>query len=151
MLRSTLHIPRTKYCAILDSSESNNASWKSMKEILQTIYYEEKVWESCLDQISASDALKLSSLMLSLMLETGWYVSLLLKVYCTESRDAIPLRVEGCNTLGVCHQLSNGLELKHDMLSGDDGVKINSTRAGSNLNLGNTPLLAYWPFSDIYT
>ena len=36
------------------------------------------------------------------------------------------------------------------MLSGDDGVKINSTRASSNLNLGNTPLLAYWPFSDIY-
>ena len=55
-----------------------------------------------------------------------------------------------CNTPGVCHQLSNGLELKHDMLSGDDGVKINSTRASSNLNLGNTPLLAYWPFSDIY-
>ena len=36
------------------------------------------------------------------------------------------------------------------MLSGDDGVKINSTRAGSNLDLGNTPLLAYCPFSDIY-
>jgi hypothetical protein len=25
-----------KYCVILDSSQSNNASWKSMKEILQT-------------------------------------------------------------------------------------------------------------------
>ena len=57
---------------------------------------------------------------------------------------------EGCNTLGVCHQLSNGFELKHDMLSGDEGVKIKSTRVSSNLNLGNTPLLAYWPFSDIH-
>ena len=31
------------------------------------------------------------------------------------------------NTLGVCHPLSNGFELKHDMLSGDEGVKIKST------------------------
>ena len=36
------------------------------------------------------------------------------------------------------------------MLSGDEGVKIKSTRVSSNLNLGNTPLLAYWPFSDIH-
>ena len=36
------------------------------------------------------------------------------------------------------------------MLSGDEGVKIKSTRVSSNLNLDNTPLLAYWPFSDIY-
>ena len=57
---------------------------------------------------------------------------------------------EGCNTLGVCHQLSNGFELKHDMLSGDEGVKIKSTRVSSNVNLGNTPLLAYWSFSNIY-
>ena len=55
-----------------------------------------------------------------------------------------------CNTPGVCHQLSNGFELKHGMLSGDEGVKIKSTSVSSNLNLGNTPLLAYWPFSDIY-
>jgi hypothetical protein len=27
---------RMQYCAIWDSSQSNNASWKSMKEILQT-------------------------------------------------------------------------------------------------------------------
>ena len=32
-----------------------------------------------------------------------------------------------CNTLGVCHQLSNGFELKHDMSSGNEGVKIKST------------------------
>jgi len=36
------------------------------------------------------------------------------------------------------------------MLSGDEGVKFKSTRVSSNLNLGNTPLLAYWPFSNIY-
>ena len=57
---------------------------------------------------------------------------------------------EGCNTLGVCHQLSNEFELKHDVLSGDEGVKIKSTRVSSNLNLGNAPLLAYWPFLDIH-
>jgi hypothetical protein len=31
-----LHTLRMQYYAILDSSQSNNASWKSMKEILQT-------------------------------------------------------------------------------------------------------------------
>ena len=36
------------------------------------------------------------------------------------------------------------------MLSDDEGVKIKSTRVSFNLNLGNTPLLAYWPFLDIY-
>ena len=64
--------------------------------------------------------------------------------YMTAHRDRT------CNTTGVCHQLSNGFELKHGMLSGDEGVKIKSTRVNSNLNSGNTPLLAYWPFSDIY-
>jgi hypothetical protein len=33
-----------------------------------------------------------------------------------------------CNTLGVCHQLSNGFELKHDRLSGDDDGKVNLWR-----------------------
>jgi hypothetical protein len=33
-----------------------------------------------------------------------------------------------CNTPGVCHQLSNGFELKHDRLSGDDDVKVNLWR-----------------------
>ena len=36
LLRKTFWIPRVKYCAVLDSSQSNNASWKAMKEILQT-------------------------------------------------------------------------------------------------------------------
>ena len=45
-----------KYYVVVDSSQSNNASWKSMKEILQTKgYYEEQVSESCLDQISLAD------------------------------------------------------------------------------------------------
>ena len=52
-----------------------------------------------------------------------------------------------CNTLGVCHQLSNGFELKHDMLSGDEGVKIKSTRVSSNLNLDNAPLFTCGPLS----
>ena len=32
-----------------------------------------------------------------------------------------------CNTPGVYHQLSNRFELKHDMSSGNQGVKIKST------------------------
>ena len=73
------------------------------------------------------------------MLENGWHASLPLKVFCTESRGKIPIRGEGYNTQGVCHQFSNGFKLKHDMLSGDEGVKIKSTRVSSNLNLDNTP------------
>ena len=53
---------------------------------------------------------------------------------------------EGYNTPGVCRQLSNGFELKHDMLSGDKGVKIKSTRVSSKLNLDNTPLLHGDPY-----
>ena len=79
------------------------------------------------------------------MLENGWHASLPLKVLRTEYRGEIPRRGEGYNTLGVCHQLSNGLELKHDMLSGDEGVKIKSTRGSSNLNLGHAQLLTYGP------
>ena len=51
---------------------------------------------------------------------------------------------DDCNTLGVCHQLSNGFKLKHDMLSGDEGVKVKSTRVSSNLNLDNIPLLTMY-------
>ena len=88
--------------------------------------------------------------MLSLMLENGGHASLPLKVFRTESQGEIPVRGEGYNTPGVCHQLRNGFELKNDMLSGDEGVKIKSTRASSNLNLSNVPLFAYWPVLDIY-
>jgi hypothetical protein len=30
----------------------------------------------------------------------------------------------GYNTLGVCHSLSSGFELKHDRLSGDEDIKV---------------------------
>ena len=95
----------------------------------------------CRDQISLSDTPKLSSLMLSLMLETGWQVSLPIKVFRTESRDAIPLRGEGCNTPGVCHQLSNRFELKHGILSDDEDVKVKPIETSPNLNLDIAPLL----------
>ena len=85
-----------------------------MKNSLDKIHYKEQVSESCLDQISLSDAPKLSSLMLSLMLENGWHASLPLKVFHTESQGEILVRGEGCNTSGVYHQLSSGLELQHD-------------------------------------
>ena len=106
----------------------------------------------CLDQISLSDTLKLSSLRLSLILENGGHASLPLKVFRTESRGEILVRREGCNTPGVCRQLSSGFELQHDkfsgnqelqfkLVSGDKGVGINSLRMSPNLNLDNTPLL----------
>ena len=50
-----------------------------------------------------------------------------------------------CNTPGVYHQLSNRFELKHDMSSGNQGVKIKSTWWSSNLNLGHAQLLTYGP------
>ena len=75
---------------------------------LDKIYYEEQVSKSYLNQISLSDTPKLSSLMLSLMLENGWHTSLPLKVFRTESRGEIPIRGEGCNTPGVRHELSSG-------------------------------------------
>ena len=83
------------------------------------IYYKEQISKSCLDQISLYDTLKLSSQMLSLMLENGWHASLPFKVFRTESRGEIPIREEGCNTLGVIHELSNEVGLKYDMSSND--------------------------------
>ena len=77
----------------------------------------------------------------SLMLETGWQVSFPLKVFRTESRDTIPLRGEGYNTLGVCHQLSCGFELKHDRLSDDGDVKVKPMGMSPNLNSDIAPLL----------
>ena len=81
---------------------------------LDQIYYEERISESCLDQISLSDAPKLGSLMLSLMLENGWHASFPLKVFHTKSHDEIPVRGEGFNNPGVSHLLGSGFELKHD-------------------------------------
>ena len=76
------------------------------------IYYEAQISKSCHDQISLSDAPKLSSLMLSLILENGWYVSIPLKVFCTKSQGKILVRGEGCNTPGVSHELTSKFGLK---------------------------------------
>ena len=76
------------------------------------IYYEEQISENYLTQISLSGTLKLSSLMLSLMLENGWHASLPLKVFRTESRGDILVRGEGCNTLGVSNKLSSKFGIK---------------------------------------
>ena len=46
-----------------------------------------------------------------------------------------------CNTPGVCHQLSNGFELKHGMLSDDEDVKVKPMEMSPNLNLDIAPLL----------
>ena len=72
------------------------------------IYYKEQISESYIDQISLCDTPKLSSLMLSLMLENGWHASLPLKVFRTEPQGEIPIRGEGCNTPGVSHKISSG-------------------------------------------
>ena len=48
---------------------------------------------------------------------------------------------EGCNTPGVCHQLSNGFELNHDMFSGDGDVKVKPMGMSPNLNSDIAPLL----------
>jgi hypothetical protein len=63
------------------------------------------------------------------------------KVLRTESRDAILLRGEGCNTRGVCHQLTRGFELKHARLSDDEDVKVKPMEASPNPNLDAAPLL----------
>ena len=55
-----------------------------------------------------------------------------------------------CNTPGVCHQLSNGFELEHGILSDDEDVKVQPIETSPNLNLDIAPLLAYRPlFQDI--
>jgi len=46
-----------------------------------------------------------------------------------------------CNTPGVCHQLSNGFELNHDMFSGDGDVKVKPMEMSPNLNSDIAPLL----------
>ena len=56
----------------------------------------------------------------------------------------------GCNTPGVCHQLSNGFELKHGILSDDEDVKVEPIETSPNLNLEIAPLLAYRPLFKIY-
>ena len=55
-----------------------------------------------------------------------------------------------CNTLGVCHQLRNGFELEHGILSDDEYVKVQPIETSPNLNLDIAPLLAYRPLFKIY-
>jgi hypothetical protein len=50
-------------------------------------------------------------------------------------------RLALCNTLGVCHSLSSGFELKHDRLSGDEDIKVKPMEMSPNLNLDIAPLL----------
>jgi hypothetical protein len=46
---------RMQYCAILDPSQSNNASCKSMKKILQTNFTMKVSIRKCLNQISSTN------------------------------------------------------------------------------------------------
>ena len=46
-----------------------------------------------------------------------------------------------CNTPGVCHPLSNGFKLNHDMFSGDEDVKVKPMEMSPNLNSDIAPLL----------
>jgi hypothetical protein len=102
----------------------------------------------CIERVSESVLpneplcyLKLSSLMRLQMLELGNMLLFPWKVLRTESRDAILLRGEGCNTRGVCHQLNRGFELKHARLSDDEDVKVKPMEASPNPNLDAAPLL----------
>ena len=49
--------------------------------------------------------------------------------------------VHMCNTPGVCHQLSNGFELKHGILSDGEDAKVQPIEMSPNLNLDIAPLL----------
>jgi hypothetical protein len=49
-------------------------------------------------------------------------------------------RAAHCNTLGVCHSLSSGFELRHGRLSGDEDVKVKPMETSPNLNLDVAPL-----------
>ena len=46
-----------------------------------------------------------------------------------------------CNTPSVSHMQSSGFVLKHDRISGDEGVMVKSMKMSPNINLDNTPLL----------
>ena len=54
-----------------------------------------------------------------------------------------------CNTLGVCHQLSNGFELKHGMLRGDRDVR-STYENEPPLKLGPFTITYMLPFSKNY-
>ena len=60
-----------------------------------------------------------------------------------EQRLSLGEFVDGsyCNTPGVCHPLSNGFKLNHDMFSGDGDVKVKPMEMSPNLNSDIAPLL----------
>jgi hypothetical protein len=66
--------------------------------------------------LGESPLLKLAIFLASVSTNSGAYLARLLNAW------------RYCNTLGVCHSLSSGFELKHDRLSGDDDVKANLRR-----------------------
>ena len=53
--------------------------------------------------------------------------------------DASAYDQGACNTPGVCHQLSNGFELEHGILSDDEDVKVKPIETSPNLNLDIAP------------
>jgi hypothetical protein len=64
-------------------------------------------------QHSETLAFTWNSLTIIADMEMGLPASPLLKVFCSESRDEILLRGEGCNTPGVYIPLDNEYEFKH--------------------------------------
>ena len=103
--------------------------------------------ESYLDQFGPSDAWMLCSLKLSLILETG-NISLFHKSLLSWISGRDYFKGEGCNTPGICHQLSNGFKLNHGMLSSDGDVRSKYENK-SNLNLDHAPLLTCCPFQKV--
>jgi hypothetical protein len=118
---------RTKYCVVLDSSQSNNASWNAMKEILQTKLPWKASIRKHLNRINTPDVWSLEAKCYSECWKLD-NMSLFLKdlPFWISGRDSF--KGEGCNTTGVCRSLSSGFELKHDRLCGDDNVKVNLWR-----------------------
>ena len=96
--------------------------------------------ESYLGHFGPSNASMLCSLKLSLILETG-NMSLFHKSISSWISGHDSFKGEGCNTPGVCHQLSNGFELRHGILSDDEDVKVKPMEMSPNLNLDIAPLL----------
>ena len=144
----SIHLYHSSY--IEDEVRRIVLSWISSKVTIlhegqrRKFFRQNLLWRAsirkCLDQISLSYAWSYVAK------SSGWYWKLVaclssIKVFHPESRDAILLRGEGCNTPGVCHQLSNGFELEHGILSDDEDVKVQPIETSPNLNLDIAPLL----------
>jgi hypothetical protein len=86
-----------------------------MKEILQTNFTMKSKYQ-IVPLVKLFTDVKLLAECYSRCCELDNVSLFLKKVFQSESRDAILLRGEGCNTPGVYHQLSSGFKLKHDRL-----------------------------------